>query len=204
MLNKYMFENINKRTLIYLVLFQIIVITISNFLVSIPIEFLNFKLTWSAFSFPLVVLAIDLTIRILGKSTARATIAISYPFAIISSIGVLLIEGSSVYEALRIGFASASAYGISTLLDVYIFQVIREKYKYWWLAPSVSTVFANIIDTFVFFYTAFYNSTDEYMKENWVEIALNQSFIKIIIGLILFLPIYGIFLNYILYNLKND
>ena len=204
MLNKYMFENINKRTLIYLVLFQIIVITISNFLVSIPIEFLNFKLTWSAFSFPLVVLAIDLTIRILGKSTARATIAISYPFAIISSIGVLLIEGSSVYEALRIGFASASAYGISTLLDVYIFQVIREKYKYWWLAPSVSTVFANIIDTFVFFYTAFYNSTDEYMKENWVEIALNQSIIKIIIGLILFLPIYGIFLNYILYKLKND
>lgn len=204
MLNKYMFENINKRTLIYLVLFQIIVITISNFLVSIPIEFLNFKLTWSAFSFPLVVLAIDLTIRILGKSTARATIAISYPFAIISSIGVLLIEDSSVNEALRIGFASASAYGISTLLDVYIFQVIREKYKYWWLAPSVSTVFANIIDTFVFFYTAFYNSTDEYMKENWVEIALNQSFIKIIIGLILFLPIYGIFLNYILYKLKND
>ena len=203
MLNKYMFENINKRTLIYLVLFQIIVITISNFLVSIPIEFLNFKLTWSAFSFPLVVLAIDLTIRILGKSTARATIAISYPFAIISSIGVLLIEGSSVYEALRIGIASASAYGISTLLDVYIFQVIREKYKYWWLAPSVSTVFANIIDTFVFFYTAFYNSTDEYMKENWVEIALNQSFIKIIIGLTLFLPIYGIFLNYILYKLKK-
>ncbi|MFL2999579.1 MAG: queuosine precursor transporter, partial [Cytophagales bacterium] len=133
-----------------------------------------------------------------------ATIAISYPFAIISSIGVLLIEGSSVYEALRIGFASASAYGISTLLDVYIFQVIREKYKYWWLAPSVSTVFANIIDTFVFFYTAFYNSTDEYMKENWVEIALNQSIIKITIGLILFLPIYGIFLNYILYKLKND
>ena len=204
MLNKYMFENINKRTLMYLVLFQIIVITISNFLVSIPIEFLNFKLTWSAFSFPLVVLAIDLTIRILGKSTARATIAISYPFAIISSIGVLLIEGSSVYEALRIGFASASAYGISTLLDVYIFQVIREKYKYWWLAPSVSTVFANIIDTFVFFYTAFYNSTDEYMKVNWVEIALNQSIIKIIIGLTLFLPIYGIFLNYILYKLKND
>ena len=203
MLNKYMFENINKRTLIYLVLFQIIVITISNFLVSIPIEFLNFKLTWSAFSFPLVVLAIDLTIRILGKSTARSTIAISYPFAIISSIGVLLIEGSSVYEALRIGIASASAYGISTLLDVYIFQVIREKYKYWWLAPSVSTVFANIIDTFVFFYTAFYNSTDEYMKENWVEIALNQSIIKIIIGLTLFLPIYGIFLNYILYKLKK-
>ena len=203
MLNKYMFKNINKQTLIYLVLFQIIVITVSNFLVSIPIEFLNLKLTWSAFSFPLVVLAIDLTIRILGKSIARATIAISYPFAIISSIVVLLIEGSSVNEALRIGFASASAYGISTLLDVYIFQVIREKYKYWWLAPSVSTVFANVIDTFVFFYAAFYNSTDEYMKENWTEIAVNQSFIKIVIGLLFFLPFYGILLNYLMKKIKK-
>ena len=203
MVNKYMFGNINKQTLIYLVLFQIIVITVSNFLVSIPIEFLNLKLTWSAFSFPLVVLAIDLTIRILGKSIARATIALSYPFAIISSIGVLLIEGSSVNEALRIGFASASAYGISTLLDVYIFQVIREKYKYWWLAPSVSTVFANVIDTFVFFYAAFYNSTDEYMKENWTEIAVNQSFIKIVIGLLIFLPFYGILLNYLMKKIKK-
>ena len=203
MLNNYMFGNINKQTLIYLVLFQIIVITVSNFLVSIPIEFLNLKLTWSAFSFPLVVLAIDLTIRILGKSIARATIAISYPFAIISSIGVLLIEGSSVNEALRIGFASASAYGISTLLDVYIFQVIREKYKYWWLAPSVSTVFANVIDTFVFFYAAFYNSIDDYMKENWIEIAVNQSFIKVVIGLLFFLPFYGILLNYLMNKIKK-
>lgn len=203
MVNKYMFGNINKQTLIYLVLFQIIVITVSNFLVSIPIEFLNLKLTWSAFSFPLVILAIDLTIRILGKSIARATITISYPFAIVSSIGVLLIEGSSVNEALRIGFASASAYGISTLLDVYIFQVIREKYKYWWLAPSVSTVFANVIDTFVFFYAAFYNSTDEYMKENWTEIAVNQSFIKIVIGLLFFLPFYGILLNYLMKKIKK-
>ena len=203
MLNKYMFGNINKQTLIYLVLFQIIVITVSNFLVSIPIEFLNLKLTWSAFSFPLVVLAVDLTIRILGKSIARVTIAISYPFAIISSIGVLLFEGSLVNEALRIGFASASAYGISTLLDVYIFQVIREKYKYWWLAPSVSTVFANVIDTFVFFYAAFYNSTDDYMKENWIEIAVNQSFIKIVIGLLFFLPFYGILLNYLMKKIKK-
>jgi len=203
MLNNYMFGNINKQTLIYLVLFQIIVITVSNFLVSIPIEFLNLKLTWSAFSFPLVVLAIDLTIRILGKSIARATIAISYPFAIISSISVLLIEGSSVNEALRIGFASATAYGISTLLDVYIFQVIREKYKYWWLAPSVSTVFANVIDTFVFFYAAFYNSIDDFMKENWIEIAVNQSFIKVVIGLLFFLPFYGILLNYLMNKIKK-
>jgi uncharacterized PurR-regulated membrane protein YhhQ (DUF165 family) len=187
-----MLKNINKRLLVLLVFFQIIVITISNFLVSIPVEIYNLKLTWSAFSFPIVVLAIDLTVRVLGKSIARATIAFSYPFAISN-------------EAFRIGFASASAYGISTLLDVYIFQIIREKYKYWWLAPSISTVFANIIDTFIFFYAAFYDSTDIYMSENWIEIAANQSIIKIVIGLLFFLPFYGLILNFILkkINKKN-
>lgn len=198
-----MFKNINKKSLAYLVFFQIIVITISNFLVSIPIEIFNVKLTLSAFSFPLVVLAIDLTVRILGKSIARATIAFSYPLAIISSIGVLLFDGLSLNESLRIGFASATAYGISTLLDVYIFQIIREKYKYWWLAPSISTIFANIIDTYVFFYSAFYNSSDKYMSDNWTEIAFNQSMIKIIIGLLFFLPFYGIILNVIIKKINK-
>ena len=198
-----MFKNINKKSLAYLVFFQIIVITISNFLVSIPIDIFNVKLTLSAFSFPLVVLAIDLTVRILGKSIARATIAFSYPLAIISSIGVLLFDGLSLNESLRIGFASATAYGISTLLDVYIFQIIREKYKYWWLAPSISTIFANIIDTYVFFYSAFYNSSDKYMSDNWTEIAFNQSMIKIIIGLLFFLPFYGIILNVIIKKINK-
>ena len=198
-----MFKNINKKSLAYLVFFQIIVITISNFLVSITIDIFNVKLTLSAFSFPLVVLAIDLTVRILGKSIARATIAFSYPLAIISSIGVLLFDGLSLNESLRIGFASATAYGISTLLDVYIFQIIREKYKYWWLAPSISTIFANIIDTYVFFYSAFYNSSDKYMSDNWTEIAFNQSMIKIIIGLLFFLPFYGIILNVIIKKINK-
>ena len=198
-----MFKNINKKSLAYLVFFQIIVITISNFLVSIPIEIFNVKLTLSAFSFPLVVLAIDLTVRILGKSIARATIAFSYPLAIISSIAVLLFDGLSLNESLRIGFASATAYGISTLLDVYIFQIIREKYKYWWLAPSISTIFANIIDTYVFFYSAFYNSSDKYMSDNWTEIAFNQSMIKIIVGLLFFLPFYGIILNVIIKKINK-
>ena len=59
-----MFKNIDRKILTILVIFQIAVITVSNFLVSIPIEIYNLKLTWSAFSFPIVVLAIDLTIRI--------------------------------------------------------------------------------------------------------------------------------------------
>ena len=198
-----MFKNINKKILFCLVFLQIFIITISNFLVSIPLEIYGFKLTWSAFSFPLVVLAIDLTIRVLGKSIARATITLSYPLAIISSILVLLIEGSSESVAFRIGFASATAYGVSTLLDVYLFQIIRERYNAWWIAPSISTIFANIIDTYVFFFSAFSNSSDQYMADNWLEISATQSLIKIIIGLLLFLPFYGVLLNFILKKFKK-
>ena len=198
-----MFKNINKKILFCLVFLQIFIITISNFLVSIPLEIYGFKLTWSAFSFPLVVLAIDLTIRVLGKSIARATITLSYPLAIISSILVLLIEGSTESVAFRIGFASATAYGVSTLLDVYLFQIIRERYNAWWIAPSISTIFANIIDTYVFFFSAFSNSSDQYMADNWLEISATQSIIKIIIGLLLFLPFYGVLLNFILKKFKK-
>ena len=38
--------------------------------------------------------------------------------------------------------------------------------------------------------------------ENWIEIAGSQSLIKIVIGLIFFLPIYGIILNYLVKKFK--
>jgi uncharacterized PurR-regulated membrane protein YhhQ (DUF165 family) len=40
------------------------------------------------------------------------------------------------------------------------------------------------------------------MSLNWFEIAGTQTVLKIIIGLIFFLPIYGIILNYILKKIK--
>ena len=54
---------------------------------------------------------------------------------------------------------------------------------------------ANIIDTYTFFAVAFNNSADEYMAANWVEIAGSQTVLKIIVGLVVFLPAYGILLN---------
>ena len=83
---------------------------------------------YNAIFIPIVVLAAIFLFFSVDSKWSR-----SINFKFISapiSFSILLIEGSSVNEALRIGFASASAYGISTLLDVYIFQVIREKYKY--------------------------------------------------------------------------
>ena len=191
-----MFKDIDKSMLMKLVALHVIVITVSNALVAIPVEIFGVKLTWAAFTFPLVVIATDLTVRLLGKTIARQTIAVAYPFAIIGSVAVVLAEGAPGSVALRIGFASATAYAVGTMLDVYVFQYIREGFKNnWWLAPAVSTVAANIIDTYTFFAVAFNNSADEYMALNWMEIAGSQVVIKIAVGLLVFLPAYGILLK---------
>ena len=190
-------KNVDKSMLWKLVALHVIVITVSNGLVNIPVEIFGVKLTWAAFTFPLVVIATDLTVRLLGKHIARSTIAIAYPLAIVGSILVVLAEGAPQSVALRIGFASATAYAIGTLLDVYVFQWLRENYSAWWLAPAVSTVVANIIDTYAFFFTAFAGGANEYMAANWMEIAGSQTVLKILVGLIVFLPAYGLLLRHL-------
>jgi len=192
------FKDVDRIMMAKLVALHIFVIVISNALVSIPVEILGVKLTWAAFVYPLVILATDLTVRLIGKGIARATIAAAYPLAIIGSIAVVLLEGAPQSVALRIGFGSATAYLIGCLLDVYVFQYVREKFtQQWWAAPALSMVVANFIDSYVFFSIAFSGSADEYMAVHWPEIALSQSVLKIVVGFIIFLPAYGLLLNYL-------
>ena len=187
----------NKKLIFFLVAIHIGIITLSNFLVSIPFILYGYKITWAAFSFPFVVLSTDIAVRLLGKKIAQKTISYSYPLAIISSIIIVYIEGNLISVAVRIGIASATAYALSVLIDIHAFQFIRKRYSTWWLAPSLSTVISNVIDSYVFFSVAFLKSEDEYMAINWIEIAGTQAVLKIIIGLIFFLPTYGILLNFL-------
>ena len=179
----------------YLVIIHICIIVVSNILVSIPIDFYGFKITWAAFSFPLVIVTTDLTTRLLGKSVAQNIIGYSFPFAILSSIILLYLNDNTISVSVRIGIASGIAYAIGILIDINAFQFIREKYSNWWIAPALSTIISNIIDSYTFFFSAFYNSEDLYMAKNWLEICGTQTLIKIIIGFIFFLPIYGLLLN---------
>ena len=198
------FKDVDKIMMAKLVALHIFVIVISNALVSIPVEILGVKLTWAAFTYPLVILATDLTVRLIGKGIARATIAAAYPLAIIGSIAVVLLEGAPESVALRIGFGSATAYLIGCLLDVYVFQYVREKFtQQWWAAPALSMVVANFIDSYVFFSIAFQGGADEYMAVHWPEIALSQSILKIVVGFIVFLPAYGLLLNFMKKRLGN-
>ena len=186
----------------YLTIVHVCIIVLSNILVSIPIIFFGFKVTLAAFSFPLVIVATDLTIRLLGKSLAQGIITYSFPFAVLSSIMILYFYENPISLSIRIGLASAIAYALGVLIDINAFQFIREKYSKWWIAPALSTVVSNIIDSYTFFFSAFYKSEDLYMSNNWLEICITQTVIKIIIGFLFFLPLYGVLLNLFLKKLK--
>jgi queuosine precursor transporter len=190
------------RSLVYkLVFMHTVVIALSNYLVQFKFNlfpgadipfFGEFPLAVAAFTFPIVVVATDLTVRLLGKEAGRAVVALAVIPAIIVSILVVWGGGAPIEKALRIGLGSGAAYGVATMLDVYVFQYIREKFtEMWWAAPAFSTVVANILDTYAFFYTAFYPAP-------WVHaVALNQSITKIVVGLIVFLPAYGLLLGHL-------
>jgi uncharacterized integral membrane protein (TIGR00697 family) len=194
-----------RRALIVLVSFHIFIICASNYLVQIPLEFFGLVTTWGALSFPFVYLATDLTVRIFGQQNARKIIFKAMLPALIVSyvVGVLFYQGAfQEWGAMtgfnsfvfRIAFASFAAYLVGQLLDIIIFSKLR-KSKKWWLAPTASTIFGNLIDSIVFFTIAFYASSDAFMAANWPEIAMVDYGFKLLFSLGLFLPAYGMLLK---------
>ena len=203
---KSLLEGVDKTLVRNLVILHTLVIAVSNYLVTIRFNvfpgadlplFGEFPLAAAAFTFPIVVVATDLTVRMVGKQAGRAVVAMAIIPAIVASVLVLLALGDE--HAYRVGIASGTAYAVGTMLDVYVFQHIREKYtEMWWAAPAISTIVANIIDTYTFFYTAFYPAP-------WVHgVAFNNTLTKIVVGLIVFLPAYGLLLSYLKNKLADS
>lgn len=188
------FNQVDKSLAAKLMLFHVFIIGISNYLVQFPTTFLGLTVTYAMFTFPLVLVATDLTIRLTNKHNARYVVGLAYIPAIIISGWI---------ADWRIGLASATAYLIGQLFDVTVFQRIREKFSIWWAAPLASSILANAVDTYVFFGTAFYNSADPFMADNWLTIANNDVVFKIIISTLIILPIYGTLLSYLLKKIKR-
>ena len=186
------------RALAYqLILAHIAIIAVSNYLVQFKFTIFDAPLAAAAFTFPLVVVLTDLTVRLLGKQTGRAVIALAFIPAIIVSMLVVKAGGAPDSVAFRIGLGSGMAYFISNLLDVYVFQYIREKFTTWWYAPTISAIASTFLDTYVFFFTAFYQGANEFMAANWFTVATNNSISKILVSLLVILPAYGVLLNWI-------
>lgn len=203
MFNKIL-AGVDKTIAIKLMLAHIVIIAISNYIVQFKFEVFGHPLAWAAFTFPLVVVLTDLTVRLLGKETGRAVIALAFIPAIIVSMAVVKLGGAPDSVAFRIGLGSGVAYFISNLLDVYVFQYFREKYQTWWIAPTLSAIASTFIDTYVFFFTAFYKGANEFMAANWHIVATNNSISKIIVSLLVILPAYGVLLNYLQNKLTNE
>jgi uncharacterized integral membrane protein (TIGR00697 family) len=174
--------NVDRILVRNLVILHTLVIAVSNYLVTIQFNvfpgadlpfFGEFPLAAAAFTFPIVVVATDLTVRLVGKEAGRAVVAMAIIPAIVASVLVLMALGDE--HAYRVGIASGSAYAIGTMLDVYVFQHIREKYtEAWWAAPAFSTIAANIIDTYSFFFVAFAGSTDAEGNLTWIHCCTEQ------------------------------
>ena len=202
-----------KKALVWLSLFHLLVITSSNYLVQLPISIFGFHTTWGAFSFPFIFLAMDLTVRIFGAPLARRIIfAVMVPALVISyGISALFYMGEwQGFAALgtfnlfvaRIAIASFMAYALGQILDVHVFNRLRQS-RHWWLAPTASTLFGNISDTVAFFLFAFWRSPDPFMAAHWGEIALVDYSFKVLISIIFFLPMYGVLLNMLLKRLAD-
>lgn len=203
MLNKIL-DGVDKSIAYKLMLAHILIIAISNYIVQFKFTIFGAPLAWAAFTFPLVVVLTDLTVRLLGKQTGRAVISLAFIPAILVSMAVVKLGGAPDSVAFRIGLGSGMAYFISNLLDVYVFQYFREKYSSWWIAPTLSAIASTFIDTYVFFGTAFAGGADEFMANNWHIVATNNSISKIIVSLIVILPAYGLLLNHLQRKLANQ
>ncbi|AUQ27273.1 7-cyano-7-deazaguanine/7-aminomethyl-7-deazaguanine transporter [Dickeya zeae] len=199
--------------LCWLSLFHVLVIISSNYLVQLPITIFGFHTTWGAFTFPFIFLASDLTVRIFGAPLARRIILTVMVPALIASylVSSLFYKGEwQGFSALsqvnpmvaRIAAASLMAYVLGQILDVHVFNRLRQL-KAWWVAPAASAVFGNLSDTVAFFFIAFYRSTDPFMATHWMEIATVDYFFKIAINLVFFLPMYGVLLNMLLRRLSQ-
>jgi uncharacterized PurR-regulated membrane protein YhhQ (DUF165 family) len=186
--------DLNRKLITYLVLGHCFIIAISNYLVQFPINIFGLDYTIGTFTFPIIVLATDLTVRLSNATNARKVIGYAFIPAFIISY---------IFADFRIAIASVLAYSIGQMLDVFVFSKVRDRVgddgfnlsSYWYLAPVVSTFFAQLIDTYLFYGVAFYNSADDFMRENWDLIAFNDFILKLVVCYLAFLPIYVLILN---------
>ena len=72
------------------------------------------------------------------------------------------------------------------------------------MAPTVSTLFGNLLDTIAFFGIAFWHSPDPFMAAHWMEIAAVDYGVKLLISLGLFVPAYGVLLRYLMRRLLGQ
>jgi uncharacterized PurR-regulated membrane protein YhhQ (DUF165 family) len=178
------------------------VVVLSNVLVQYPFTFtaggldLANLLTWGAFSYPLAFLVTDTTNRLLGPRVARRVVYCGFAVAVVLSIWL---------ATPRIAIASGTAFLVGQLLDIGIFNLLRE--RAWWKAPAFSSLAGSAADTALFFALAFapafmlLGSNDPFAVEaapflglysfetpRWVSWAFGDFAVKLLMAIVALIP----------------
>ena len=180
---------LKKRFFLILALSMALIVTLSNYLVQFPVNYFGLQnlLTYGAFSYPVAFLITDLSNRSYGKNTAKKIVYLGFTLGIF-----LTLYFSTNYSDLisvRIAIGSGTAFIVAQLIDVNIFDKLRD--KIWFAAPLVSSLIGSTIDTFLFFSIAFYGT-----DINWVTLSIGDLLVKIFVALIMLIPFRLIVLNF--------
>lgn len=147
-----------------------LIVTAANIGVQIPI---NDWLTWGAFTYPISFLITDLCNRSMGARSARRVVYAGFIVAVALSI---------YFATPRIAIASGTAFLLAQVLDVQIFDRLRQSSR-WWIPPLVSSSIASALDTALFFSIAFFAT-----PVPWVTLALGDYAVKMALAIAMLLP----------------
>ena len=158
-----------------------VVVLSSNYLVQFPIKYYGLEeiLTYGAFSYPIAFLITDLANRSFGKSVARKIVYIGFTIGILFTL--IFSTNFADLKSIRIAIGSGTAFIIAQLLDVQIFDQLRQ--KKWFIAPLTSSLIGSTVDTFLFFSISFYAT-----GVPWVTLSLGDLAVKIFIALVMLIP----------------
>jgi len=171
----------DKKFFITLSIIMGVIIIISNYLVQFPINKFNLQniLTYGAFSYPITFLITDLANRRFKKKEARKLVYIGF------AIGILLttLVSTNFHDiiSIRIAIGSGTAFLAAQLIDIEIFQRLRD--KVWFVAPITSSISGSIVDTFLFFSISFLGT-----GISWLTLAFGDLFVKLLMAIIMLIP----------------
>ena len=167
----------NKLLFILSLLMGVVVVS-SNYLVQFPVNYFNLKdiLTYGAFTYPIAFLITDLANRKYGKTTAKKVVYFGFLLGIFFTF--YFSTNFSDLISVRIAIGSGTAFIIAQLIDVNIFDKLRN--RIWFAAPLISSLIGSTIDTFLFFSIAFYGT-----GLNWIALSFGDLFVKIFMALLL-------------------
>lgn len=148
---------------------MVLIVASANYLVQFPV---SDWLTWGAITYPVAFFITDLANRLYGPKRARRVVYVGFVLAVMLSIWL---------ASPRIALASGTAFLVSQLMDVAIFDRLRA--ARWWQPPLVSSVLGSLVDTVLFFFLAFHAT-----EMPWVTLAIGDYAVKVAIALLLLVP----------------